>query len=249
MGVLDGAATLSPLAVPGGGVASPPTVLAMEPPARPPVPVVPVRGIWNPPTHPPQGFPGRNTNKLSILRNNLMKAMMKHQVQCAVNVHCWSNFVDFVMLQHSWPFLTPVDTVKLNLPDYFEIIKKPMDLGSIKRRLDHNYYWSADEAIEDFKQMFTNCYIYNKPGEDIVVMAKSLEKFFIAKMKNLPPEEFVVDSDGQKAKPKPKLVKTQHGSFVPNTVTPSLLPKTAPPPVQTTQPPIVQVGMANVKLR
>ncbi len=41
----------------------------------------------------------------------------------------------------AWPFLTPVDTVKLNIPDYFMIIKRPMDLGTIKKRLDNNYYW------------------------------------------------------------------------------------------------------------
>lgn len=33
---------------------------------------------------------------------------------------------------YSWPFLQPVDTSALNLKDYHEIIKKPMDLGSIK---------------------------------------------------------------------------------------------------------------------
>merc|ERR1719228_2906846 len=97
----------------------------------------------------------------------------------------------------------------LGLPDYFEIIKKPMDMGTIKKRLEHNYYWSADECIADFNQMFTNCYIYNKPGEDIVIMAKSLEKFFLAKVRVLPQEEFIVDSDGVKAKTK-KVAKVQH---------------------------------------
>ena len=74
-----------------------------------------------------------------------------------------------------------------------------MDMGSIRKRLESNYYWSADESIADFNQMFTNCYIYNKPGEDIVVMAKNLEKFFLSKVRALPQEEFVVDSDGVKA--------------------------------------------------
>ena len=65
--------------------------------------------------------------------------------------------------------------------------------------MEGNYYWSADEAIADFNQMFTNCYIYNKPGEDIVVMAKNLEKFFLSKVRALPQEEFVVNIDGVKA--------------------------------------------------
>ena len=69
--------------------------------------------------------------------------------------------------QHGWPFHTPVDTIKLGLPDYFKIIKHPMDLGTVKRRLDNNYYWCSQEVIEDVTLMFQNCYTYNKPGEVI----------------------------------------------------------------------------------
>lgn len=37
-----------------------------------------------------------------------------------------------------------------------------MDMGTIKKRLENNYYRSASECIQDFNTMFTNCYIYNK---------------------------------------------------------------------------------------
>jgi hypothetical protein len=37
-----------------------------------------------------------------------------------------------------------------------------MDMGTIKRRLENNYYRSASECMQDFNTMFTNCYIYNK---------------------------------------------------------------------------------------
>ena len=40
-----------------------------------------------------------------------------------------------------------------------------MDLGTIKKRLDSNYYYSAKECITDLNMMFTDCYLYNKPGE------------------------------------------------------------------------------------
>lgn len=58
-----------------------------------------------------------------------------------------------------------------------------MDLGTIKKRLENNYYWCADECIQDFNALFSNCYTYNKPGEDVVVMAQTLEKIFLAKVK------------------------------------------------------------------
>lgn len=57
-----------------------------------------------------------------------------------------------------------------------------MDLGTIKKRLENSYYWSGKECIQDFNTMFTNCYVYNKPGEDVVVMAQALEKLFLTKV-------------------------------------------------------------------
>lgn len=52
--------------------------------------------------------------------------------------------------------------------DYHKIIKQPMDMGTIKRRLENNYYWGAAECMQDFNTMFTNCYIYNKVRTTLV---------------------------------------------------------------------------------
>uniref|UniRef100_UPI0023ED0307 bromodomain-containing protein 4-like n=1 Tax=Agelaius phoeniceus TaxID=39638 RepID=UPI0023ED0307 len=86
--------------------------------------------------------PKRQTNQLQYLLKVVLKTLWKHQF--------------------AWPFQQPVDAVKLNLPDYYKIIKTPMDMGTIKKRLENNYYWNAQECIQDFNTMFTNCYIYNK---------------------------------------------------------------------------------------
>lgn len=60
-----------------------------------------------------------------------------------------------------------------------------MDLGTIKKRLENTYYWTGHEALQDFNTMFRNCYVYNKPGEDVVVMAEALEKLFLTKARIL----------------------------------------------------------------
>ncbi|KAF5911125.1 hypothetical protein HPG69_001092 [Diceros bicornis minor] len=117
---------------------------------------------------------GRLTNQLQYLQTVVLKALWKH------------NF--------SWPFQQPVDAVKLQLPDYYTIIKNPMDLNTIKKRLEHKYYAKASECIEDFNTMFSNCYLYNKPGDDIVLMAQALEKLFRQKLSQMPQEEQVVGS-------------------------------------------------------
>ena len=128
----------------------------------------------HPPVIPHPKRPGRNTNQLAYLKNTVMKAVLKHQF--------------------GWPFQTPVDAIKLNIPDYHKIIKNPMDFGTIKKRLENNYYWSAKECIKDFNTVFTNCYVYNKAGEDIVVMAQTLEKLFLTKIASMPKEETEVSS-------------------------------------------------------
>ncbi|XP_007453145.1 PREDICTED: bromodomain-containing protein 3 [Lipotes vexillifer] len=133
------------------------------------IPAVP--GPVNPP--PPEvsnpAKPGRKTNQLQYMQNVVVKTLWKHQF--------------------AWPFYQPVDAIKLNLPDYHKIIKNPMDMGTIKKRLENNYYWSASECMQDFNTMFTNCYIYNKPTDDIVLMAQALEKIFLQKVAQMPQEE------------------------------------------------------------
>ncbi|XP_023855159.1 bromodomain testis-specific protein-like isoform X4 [Salvelinus sp. IW2-2015] len=113
--------------------------------------------------------PGRITNQLQYLEKVVVKALWRH------------NF--------SWPFRTPVDAVGLHIPDYYTIIKTPMDLSTIKKRLQNNYYWKAMECIEDFNKLFTNCYVYNRPGDDIVLMAQALEKIFLQRVAEMHQEE------------------------------------------------------------
>lgn len=50
----------------------------------------------------------------------------------------------------------------VSLQDYYSIITNPMDLGTIKKRLQNKYYWKALECLEDINTMFTNCYVYNR---------------------------------------------------------------------------------------
>ncbi|KAM9793875.1 bromodomain-containing protein 2-like [Syngnathus typhle] len=127
---------------------------------------------------------GRRTNQLQFLRSVVVKAVWKHHF--------------------AWPFYHPVDAVALKLPDYHTIITNAMDLGTIKQRLENNYYWSATECLQDFNTMFTNCYVYNKPTDDIVLMALSLEKIYLQKVAQMPQKEVELVSHPAKGKSKKK---------------------------------------------
>ncbi|XP_066501234.1 bromodomain-containing protein 3a isoform X3 [Hoplias malabaricus] len=185
--------------------------------------------------------PGRKTNQLQYMQNVVVKTLWRHQF--------------------AWPFYQPVDAVKLGLPDYHKIIKNPMDMGTIKKRLENVYYWSASECMQDFNTMFTNCYIYNKPTDDIVLMAQALEKIFLQKVALMPQEEVELLPPVPKAKGRKSAPGQQEGAVSSGSPTSAFPGATSPgpqtpvispavptitantPPVQNTTPASIMPGM------
>lgn len=69
---------------------------------------------------------------------------------------------------YSYFFNTPVDPARDGVPDYLHVIKNPMDLGTIRIKLDTNEYQSIDEFERDVDLVFSNCFMYNKNPKTIV---------------------------------------------------------------------------------
>ena len=78
----------------------------------------------------------------------------------------------------SFPFMAPVDPVALNIPTYHNIIKKPMDFGTIKDKLAAGQFENAKEFETDARQVFQNCYKFNLPGDVIHQTGKQFEQVF-----------------------------------------------------------------------
>lgn len=133
----------------------------------------PIDGKCKPPFIPPEDKPHRNTNQLQYLLKVVHKAVTKHK--------------------HAWPFDVPVDTKYLKLPDYFVVNTRPMDFTTIKKRLENYWYYDAYECVVDFKQVFSNCYRYNRPTEDVVMMAREVEELFLDKLEDCPRDEEVFE--------------------------------------------------------
>lgn len=89
---------------------------------------------------------------------------------------------------YAWPFYKPVDAKMLGLHDYHDIIKKPMDLGTVKRKMDEREYKTAAEFEADVRLIFTNCYKYNPPDHDVVKMGRKLQDVFEMRFANIPDE-------------------------------------------------------------
>ena len=90
---------------------------------------------------------------------------------------------------YNFPFLAPVDAVALNLPNYHDIVKEPMDLGTIQSKLTNNLYENADDFEKDVRLVFRNCYAFNPEGTDVNMMGHRLEAIFDKKWVNKPVPE------------------------------------------------------------
>ena len=73
-------------------------------------------------------------------------------------------------------FLEPVDYVTLKLLDYPLIVKTPMDLGTVKKRVKRREYAGLEAVLRDVQLVWDNCKAYNIKDSPIVRQAERLEQ-------------------------------------------------------------------------
>lgn len=77
--------------------------------------------------------------------------------------------------EHSTPFLNRVS--KREAPNYYEIIKKPMDLNTVMRKLRNFQYRSKKQFVDDLMLIWQNCLTYNTdPKHYLRVDAIAMQK-------------------------------------------------------------------------
>ncbi len=76
--------------------------------------------------------------------------------------------------KNCWLFYLPVNAEVLQIPDYPMIIKHPMDLGTVKTKLNQNFYRRADEFVADIDLTFNNCITYNGEKNNVTNMCREL---------------------------------------------------------------------------
>ncbi|XP_044018390.1 CREB-binding protein-like [Aphidius gifuensis] len=82
------------------------------------------------------------------------------------------------LIPESLPFRQPVDPQALGVPDYFDIIKNPIDLSTIKRKLDAGKYKAPLEYCHDVWLMFDNAWLYNKKTSRVYKHCTRLSEVF-----------------------------------------------------------------------
>lgn len=118
---------------------------------------------------PPLGESGTYTNKIHYLRKYLLD--------------------ELVTKKFAMDFMEPVDTAVLQVPNYYNIIKRPMDVGTIIKRVQNRYYHRVDSLISDFRLVISNCFTFNRPGDVVYRNCQKLEKFFHRILNKMPKGE------------------------------------------------------------
>ena len=70
--------------------------------------------------------------------------------------------------QQAWIFAEPVNAESLNIPDYYTIVKNPMDFGTITTKLKEMRYNNITELV------FSNCRLYNGDISSVGQMGKQV---------------------------------------------------------------------------
>ncbi|KAK0736525.1 hypothetical protein B0T21DRAFT_411700 [Apiosordaria backusii] len=93
-------------------------------------------------------------------------------------------------------FLQPVDVVALQIPTYYKVVKKPMDLSTMATKLHNGEYASAKDFERDFDLIVKNAKAFNGEDHPVTVSGYKLQSLFRAEMnrkdewlaRNAPPE-------------------------------------------------------------
>jgi hypothetical protein len=98
---------------------------------------------------------------------------MQNWIQEFIRIH-----EKIIQRKDSEVFREPVQYEALNIPDYPQIVKHPMDLRTVKEKLDQGRYLNYQEAAHDMRLIWFNAMLYNAPGSKIYQYAKALSEYY-----------------------------------------------------------------------
>ncbi|KAL6622239.1 hypothetical protein U3516DRAFT_585878 [Neocallimastix sp. 'constans'] len=131
----------------------------------------------------------KQNTKIDVINKENKKEHEKSHKMTRSNINICINITHSLQYHSSAiPFLNPVDPELLNIPDYFTVIKHPMDLSTIMKKVKGNKYSDINDYISDVELMFNNCFTYNPPTNPVHIAGLALREYFIEQLRKLSPE-------------------------------------------------------------
>lgn len=137
--------------------------------------MIPTEGFCQPEVIPPDGG-YELTEDLAFIKKKVLPALFSHP--------------------YILPFRSPVNAKAEGIyPDYFKVVTKPMDLRTVKARLENGWYWDLAQCIADINQVWYNAKVYNPPEHTIYKWAVTMSSVTNAWMQKAPKVSAISDSN------------------------------------------------------
>lgn len=136
--------------------------------------MIPTEGFCQPEVIPPDGG-YELTEDLAFVKKKVLPALFSHP--------------------YIPPFRSPVNAKAEGIyPDYFKVVTKPMDLRTVKARLENGWYWDLAQCTADINQVWYNAKVYNPPEHTIYKWAVTMSSVTNAWLQKAPKVAAVSDS-------------------------------------------------------
>ncbi|KAL2492285.1 Transcription factor GTE10 [Abeliophyllum distichum] len=134
-----------------------------------------------------RNVPRMNDGAMAARQIDFVKKHSLHQNLNSVTLmkQCETLLNRLMTQKNALIFNSPVDIVAFNIPDYFNVIKHPMDLGTIKTKLLSGRYSRPEEFAADVRLTFKNAMTYNPPGHHVHHTAEKMNKHFEVRWKQI----------------------------------------------------------------
>uniref|UniRef100_A0A7R9WZA1 Bromo domain-containing protein n=1 Tax=Craspedostauros australis TaxID=1486917 RepID=A0A7R9WZA1_9STRA len=127
----------------------------------------------------PSMFKSDGDNTLAKLSENL------HVTARSITRDCLPIIKTLIKDPFGWVFRDAVDPVVFGLPDYFEIVKNPMHLSLVQKKLENAVYTDMASFQRDVKLVFDNAILYNGDDSDVGQLAEKMMRMFDTEYKKV----------------------------------------------------------------
>jgi len=114
-------------------------------------------------------------NLTETLKHNKKKNSRSSKIDKDLSI-CHTLLSELGGHEDCWPFLTPVNTKQF--PTYKKIIRIPMDISTIRKKLNDGMYKLREEFREDVNLIFHNCEIFNEDDSPVGKSGHNMKVFF-----------------------------------------------------------------------
>ncbi|XP_038216815.1 uncharacterized protein LOC119835850 [Zerene cesonia] len=113
---------------------------------------------------------------VSSTRKKLKTSQIFSQTDEDIQIDMYKVLEQLTNHEDAWPFLDPVE--EEYAPNYYTVIRRPMDLHKMEERLDSGFYTDFSSFKADFKLIVNNCRLYNGHDNEYTAMVDNLQAAF-----------------------------------------------------------------------